>query len=255
LTNGPSTPLRTDPSTPPRTGLNSEASPATFLRRTGLLLSSLLLDVGIVLASYALALSLKFDGNVPTESWRQLAWAGPLIAFAYILAYQVFGVYRTAWQYGSVRDALNLALAVGVVTTGILSVNVLLPHRPIPLTVNVISAAFIFLFHGMARLLPKLWAGTPLSAVDASQQERVLIVGAGEMGQHLARELGQNRSQPYRPVCFVDDDQTLKGKRIHGVPVAGGRYDIPLAIDKYRVDLVAQPCRLSSLQAYKKSSL
>src|SRR5687768_16173492 len=84
------------------------------LRRAAHLALSLALDVGIVFGSYALALSLKFDGDVPAESWRQLAWAGPLIAFAYILAYQILGVYRTAWQYGSVRDAILLAAAVGV---------------------------------------------------------------------------------------------------------------------------------------------
>ena len=59
-------------------------------------------------------------------------------------------MYRTAWQYGSARDAVFLVAAVGVVTAGVLGVNALLPTRPIPLTVNVISAAFIFLFHGMA---------------------------------------------------------------------------------------------------------
>jgi FlaA1/EpsC-like NDP-sugar epimerase len=215
-------------------------SPATGpIARTVRLLLSFLLDIGIVLGSYALALSLKFDGSVPGESWRQLAWAGPLIAFAYILAYQAFGVYRTAWQYGSVRDAVFLAAAVAVVTTGILGVNVLLPHRPIPLSVNVISAAFIFLFHGTARMVPRLWAGGTTADVDVSQHERVLIVGAGDTGQLLAWELRQNRSQPYRAVCFIDDEPGLKGKRIHGVPVAGNRYEIRAAVERYKIDLVA----------------
>jgi FlaA1/EpsC-like NDP-sugar epimerase len=204
-------------------------------------LGPLVLDVGIVIVSYAVALSLKFDGNVPAESWQQLAWAGPLIAFAYILAYQSFGVYRTAWQYGSVRDAFILALAVGVVTAAVLIVNLLLPKRPIPLTVNVISAAFIFVFHGTARMLPRLWSGASpmVNGYPNRPTERVLIVGAGDTGQLLAWELQHNRSQPYRAACFVDDEPSLKGKRIHGVPVAGNRYDIPEAIEKYRVSLVA----------------
>jgi FlaA1/EpsC-like NDP-sugar epimerase len=87
--------------------------------------------MGIVLGSYALALWLRFDGKVPEESWRQLAWAGPLIGMAYILAYQLLGVYRTAWQYGSARDALMLAIAVALVTGAVLTVNALLPKRPI----------------------------------------------------------------------------------------------------------------------------
>ncbi len=116
-----------------------------------------MLDIAIVLIAYTIALSLKFDGDVPGESWRTLAWAGPLIGFAYILSYQALGVYRTAWQYGSLRDAVLLAVGVTVVTAAILMVQVMLPKRPIPLTVNVISAAFILLGHGMVRMLPRMW--------------------------------------------------------------------------------------------------
>jgi len=214
----------------PRRSLLSSAS------RVGL---SLLLDIGIVFGAYALGLWLKFDGKVPSESWHTLAWAGALIGFAYILSYQALGVYRTAWQYGSLRDAVLLAAAVAIVTAGILAVNALLPKRPIPLTVNVISAAFILLGHGMVRMLPRLWSTAGFPASPETPRQRVLIVGAGDTGQLLAWELQHNRSQPYHAVCFVDDDPGLEGKRVHGVPVVGGRYEIPDAIEKYQVDLVA----------------
>ncbi|HLF72381.1 MAG TPA: hypothetical protein VI759_09550, partial [Dehalococcoidia bacterium] len=207
--------------------------------RAGRVFLSLALDVGIVIGSYALALWLRFSPDaVPGESWRQLAWAGPLIACAYILAYQVLGVYRTAWRYGSVRDAVLLALAVGIVTAGVLTVNVLLPKRPIPLSVNVISAAFIFLFHAVARMFPRVWNTASFGATEAPQQ-RVLIVGAGDTGQLLAWELQHNRNQPYRAVGFVDDDAALRGKRVHGIAVVGGRYNIPVVIKDLAIDLVA----------------
>lgn len=200
---------------------------------------SLLLDIGIVVGAYAIALELKFDGEVPGESWRAMLWASPLIGLAYILAYQALGVYRTAWQYGSLRDALLLAGAVALVTAGILIVNLLLPKRPIPLTVNVISAAFLLLGHGAVRMFPRLWSTAAQPEAKASQRQRVLIVGAGDTAQLLAWELAHNRSQPYRAVAFIDDNEKLKGKRVHGVPVVGGRYDIPAAIEKYNIELVA----------------
>jgi FlaA1/EpsC-like NDP-sugar epimerase len=149
-------------------------------------------------------------------------------------------VYRTAWQYGSVRDAVMLAAAVAVVTAAVLTVNLLLPKRPIPLTVNVVSAAFIFLFHGTLRMLPRLWSGAAVPILDPSApRERVLIIGAGDPGQLLAWELQHNRSQPYRPVGFVDDNAALHGKRVHGVPVLGGRYDIPRIAREQEVSLIA----------------
>jgi FlaA1/EpsC-like NDP-sugar epimerase len=212
-----------------------------MLRRAGGALAWLTIDIGIVIGSYAFALWLRFSPQeVPAESWRQLAWAGPLIGIAYILAYQMLGVYRTAWQYGSVRDALMLAVAVAAVTAGVFAVNVLLPKRPIPLSVNVISAAFIFLVHAMVRMLPRLWTGGWLAPPDVGgPPQRVMVVGAGDTGQYLVADLLRKPNQPYRPVCFIDDDPSLQGKRIHRVPVVGSRNDIAEAAEKYAVDLVA----------------
>jgi FlaA1/EpsC-like NDP-sugar epimerase len=212
------------------------------LRRGGKFALSLLVDIGIVIGAYAIALELKFndiEGGVPGESWRTLLWAGPVIAFAYILCYQALGVYRTAWQYGSLRDAVMLALAVAIVTAGVLGVNALLPKRPLPLTVNVIGGAFLLLGHGMVRMLPRLWSSATQPESNGQPKQRVLIVGAGDTGQLLAWELQHNRAQPYRPVCFVDDDPGLRNKRVHNIPVVGGRYEIPQTIEKYEIDLVA----------------
>ncbi|TEU01152.1 MAG: hypothetical protein E3J29_01160, partial [Dehalococcoidia bacterium] len=68
--------------------------------------------------------------------------------------------------------------------------------------------------------------------------KRVLIVGAGDSGQLVAREFLHNPHWEYRPVCFVDDDPGKIGVRIHGIPVAGDRYQIPELAAKYRVDVI-----------------
>ena len=198
-------------------------------------------DAAIVLGSYALALALRFDGSVPGESWAWFSWAVPLIALAYIFANTVFGVYRTAWQYGGTLDAVYLGLAVSLVTVLAFGVNAMLENRPIPLSVNLISGAFIFLFMGLVKLSPRLLVsgGLPFAGWTAEGAQRVLIVGAGNTGQLLAREMRQNREWNYRPVCFVDDDARKKGMRVHGVPVMGSRHEMPFLVEKMGVNLVA----------------
>ena len=71
-------------------------------------------------------------------------WAVPIIAVAYLFANLVFGVYRTAWQYGSIMDVFYLGLSVTLVTLLVFGVNAMLGHRPIPLSVNLISGASSF---------------------------------------------------------------------------------------------------------------
>ena len=202
-------------------------------------LGTVLFDIAMVCVAYAFALWLRFDGDVPNVSWNYLIWAGPLIGLAYVLAYYVVGVYRTAWQYATARDAVFMVAAIGVVTAGVLGVNALLPTRPLPLTVNVIGAAFVLLLHITGRLAPRMLSQAIVSSSPGAVQKRVMIVGAGDTGQQLAWELQHNRSQSYRGVCFVDDDPSLKGKHVHRLPVVGGRFAIPEAIKKYDIELVA----------------
>jgi len=202
----------------------------------------LFVDFLIVMGSYAAGLLLKFDGNVPGESWRWFLWAVPIVAVAYLFANLVFGVYRTAWQYGSIMDAFYLGLSVTLVTLLAFGINAMLGHRPIPLSVNLISGALILLIMGLVKLSPRLLTGTAApfrAAWGTSSAKRLIIIGAGSTGQLLAKEILQNPQWRYRTVCFVDDDPKKKGVRIHSTPVLGNRYDIPSLVEKYNADLVA----------------
>lgn len=200
----------------------------------------LAIDFLIVMAAYAAGLALRFDGNVPDESWHWFLWAVPLIGVAYLFSNLVFGVYRTAWRYGGLTDAFYLGLAVSLVTLLAFGINAMLEHRPIPLSVNLISGALILLFMGLVKLSPRLISGTAAPLRFGPRPGRgVIIVGAGSTGQLLARELLHNPHWNYRPLCFIDDDPKKKGVRIHSVPVLGNRYDIPTLVDKYSADLVA----------------
>ncbi len=200
----------------------------------------LALDAVIVMACYAIALLLRFDGQIPQESWRWYLYLGPAIALGYLLANSLFGVYQAAWQYGGLRDVSVLAVAVGLATAVTFGVNFSFHHRPIPVSVNLISGALIFLAMGLLRVGPRLSAGNLLALLAGdSDARRVLIVGAGNTGQLLAREFLQNRRWQYRPVCFVDADPRKAGVRIHGVPVQGTAQDIPALVRRYGVDIVA----------------
>jgi FlaA1/EpsC-like NDP-sugar epimerase len=203
------------------------------------LIPVLVVDAAIVLAGYAAALALRFDGDVPSESIETFARAAPLIAGAYIISNVLFRIYRTSWKYAGIYDALNLAISIGVVSMALFAVNAMQSPRHIPLTVNVVAPALILLAMGLVKFWPRLWASrNPFNGYDASVKN-VLIVGAGHTGQLLAREFQQNPRWLYRPIGFVDDDRRLHGVRIHAVTVLGDRFDVPQIAQRRRVDLVA----------------
>ena len=78
---------------------------------------------------------------------------------------------------------------------------------------------------------------------EKRELEKVMIVGAGEAGEKIYREIYTSQNIYKEVVCFIDDDKTKIGRRIHDVLIYGGRHDIQEACDKYKIDeiLVAMP--------------
>ncbi len=199
----------------------------------------LLLDAAMVLAAYAAALALRFDGDVPGESIRFFAAVSWFIALAHIAGNFAFRIYRTSWKFAGIVDAINLALSIGVLSIFLFAINVFLNPRHIPLTVSVTAPALMLIAMGGIKFWPRLWASrNPFGGYDAGVKN-VLIVGAGHTGQLVAREFLQNPRWQYKPVGFVDDDKRLQGVRIHAVTVLGDRFDIADICSRKRVDLVA----------------
>ncbi len=113
-------------------------------------------DAAIVYAGYAGALLLRFRGDVPPESWQRFAYVLPFIAAGYLLANVVFGGYRAGWRYSVFKDVGGLLIGVTLVTGVVFGVNSSLSHRDIPLSVNLLGGALIFLSMWAVRGWPQL---------------------------------------------------------------------------------------------------
>ncbi len=198
----------------------------------------LALDALLIVASYAAALALKFDGDVPRVTMVFFGKVMVLIVLAYIISNYFFGIYRTAWQYAGLADAITLAFAVGLVSILLMGIDVFLNPRHIPLTVTLTAPPLILLSMGVAKLWPRLRTQVSFVA-PAGPVQRVLVAGAGATGQMLVREFLEHPDWGYKPLGFVDDDGRKRGVRIHGVPVLGTRDDIPALAEARRIDVVA----------------
>jgi FlaA1/EpsC-like NDP-sugar epimerase len=199
-------------------------------------IASMALDVLVLAVAYTCALLLRFDGDVPEASTKLAARVFPLIAVAYIAANVPFGVYRTVWAYGSIGDVLNLFRPILLVTIGIFLFSLWIPERHLPLSVILIAGALAFPGMAAVKMRTRLLARAPWATV-ASQ--RLLIVGAGQTGQLLARELQANPELNYQPIGFVDNDPRRLHARIHGLRVLGTDSDLANVIDERDVEVVA----------------
>jgi FlaA1/EpsC-like NDP-sugar epimerase len=202
-----------------------------------------LLDALAVLLAYQIAVLLRFDGAVPHDVVAYFLPSLPVVVLIFVGANLVNGIYWRVWHFAGLSDALALVRAVALALAAVLVIDIAigmpLHKRPVPLSVVLAGSAFTLLAMGAIKLTPRLRRRPHSGAGANSGAERVLIVGAGEAGQGLVRDLRGPANRSYIPVCFVDDDPAKSNLRVHSVPIVGTRADIPMLVERLDVDVVA----------------
>ncbi|HSH78806.1 MAG TPA: polysaccharide biosynthesis protein, partial [Herpetosiphonaceae bacterium] len=171
-----------------------------------------------------------------------------LVLVAIPLIFRLRGVYSRYWRYASVEELLLLTTSVGGAVAFIGTVSVIGPWL---LYGNVLvprSIPFIFLLIAIVatagpRLLVRLSTYNKSREAGNGGTRRALVVGAGDAGHVIVREVGRNAQVGLEIVGFVDDDPAKQSVRILGVPVLGNRHAIPRLVAQYEIDrvIIAMP--------------
>lgn len=201
----------------------------------------LVAHVGLAALSNWLAFLLRFDGAIPLREWELFASLLPLLLTIRALTFYPFRLYDDLWRYTSLWDLRNLTLSIATSSLAYAGVIRLgLGVRAYPSSIFVIDALLLLCLLAGLRLFPRLIRETGWSGIG---RKRVLIVGAGDAGAMIVREMRTHPSYGYRPIGFVDDNPAKIGHRIHGVRVLGGRDRLSHIIAEQTPDavLVAMP--------------
>ncbi len=218
--------------------------PATLIHpRTAVIMH----DLVMVALAWWLAKLLRYAllGNVE---------ATPLLAseFLIVLAAQtsVFiwtGLYRGLWRFASMPDLWNIVRGVilGAILVGI---ALFLYDRleGVPRTVLLIYPVILAILLGLPRIVYRYWKDSHLDLFQDGQVRKVLVLGAGRAGEGLVR--GLRCDSRYRIIGFLDDNKTLSGARIQGLPVLGGIDRLPDIAHELAADmlLIAMPSATAS---------
>jgi len=226
-------------------------------------LPQLALDAGLVALAYYLAYRLRFDEGIPPWYmdlfWRTLAFAivGSLFCFVLVGMYRHWMRYSSQREYfkiaqGVVLSVLALIGYVAVVQPQLISTGIGFVARSVPTGVLALFALLTGAFMIGTRWLTHLVHERPFNGFRARRDARsVLIVGAGDGGQLLLRELLRNPNLGYRPVGFIDDDSKKKGMRVDRVPVLGTTAELADVLEDWEPDevLIAIPSAPGTLRA------
>jgi FlaA1/EpsC-like NDP-sugar epimerase len=213
----------------------------------------LVFDAVLIVAAWRLAFFLSFDKAIPVYYRHFLDW--PVVAEVVaitLVTFVAFGFYNRWWRYVSTSDMWGAfrGVAIGSTLTFLALYAVppahtsRLPHR-IPALHFLILLAFV----AGTRLLARTLIERPPAGLVARGKE-VLIIGAGDAGQLMVREMQRNRQLHYTPIGFVDDDPRKRGTRIVGVRVLGTTDDLAHILRDNKPDevLIAIPSAPGSVR-------
>ncbi|TDK23331.1 polysaccharide biosynthesis protein [Luteimonas aestuarii] len=148
-----------------------------------------------------------------------------LVLAAQGIVFWKVGLYRGVWRFASVPDLINILKAS---VFGVLAIMLVLfafgrMLDAVPRTVLLLYPLLLTAMLGMPRLLYRAWKDHGLTRTDQTAM-RVLILGAGQAGETLVRDL--RRAGAYVPVGFLDDAAKLRGSHLQGLPVLGRIEDV-----------------------------
>ena len=200
----------------------------------------ILYDLIVVTGSYFAALWLRFDcrfSDIPIHfltPWLQFA---PIYAVVCIITFWKLRLYQSMWRFVSFVELERLSVA-SVCLAVFHAVFITIFIRRMPITYYVIGAIFQFLLTALVRFAYRFWILMRGKETKKTTQSRVMLIGAGEAGQMLLRDLHGAGDSNERVCCIIDDNQGKWGRFIDGVPIVGGRDDIFLNVEKYKIEKI-----------------
>ncbi len=201
--------------------------------------SQFLIDVGVLMIAFWLAVLVRFDWQVPHHLRRQLLLVLPYVVILQYAFLSGFGITRFSWRYVSLRDAVRIFFAMATVTALLVALRFASPvlaesfpsarYGIVPLGVLLGDFGLAFLGLTGVRALRRMIGERHASKIHQrveKPREPTLLVGAGQGGFLVAQEISRRPDLGMLPVAFVDDDPRKQGAVIHGIKVMGTTADL-----------------------------
>jgi len=196
-----------------------------------------LVDFALITASFTAAYFIRLEGSGFAWQRHVFNMSLPVLLVSRYIFFVLFGLYRGVWRYAGARDAAAIfGAVVASETATFLFIWATVPWGGFPRGIYAVDILVCSLLIGISRFWERGVAHALRTFVGRGGQRRMLIVGAGQSGRSLLRELRESRG--IRVIGFVDDDARLRNRRIQGVPVVATLEQIGWALGRYAPDEV-----------------
>lgn len=212
------------------------------------MLGKLGLDLLFWLLATPLAIWMRYDWSIPNSSelhWSVIIFSTLGFISLKIGAYFLFNLHLQSWSKFAFADLSNIVKAV--ISVAFFATLILLSvanNFGLARSLGILDGLLTLMFMGSIRWISRYWRETRLeNHVSPDQRKRVLVIGAGEAGSLVVREMLRHPETGLYPIGFLDDNRRKIGQQIASVPVLGTSNDLEIAIRSHAVNevLIAIP--------------
>ena len=199
-----------------------------------------LYDIVFANLAYGFALWLRFDfrfSQIPANYFYGWLYFVPIFAVLVIIVFSCFRLYNSVWRYVSYVEMIK-TLAGCIILGALQIIGTLIITCRLPISVYVMGFMVMFVFLMGIRVSYRAARVVYRSIVKRENLERVLIVGAGEAGRILLREIRLQNPIKSQVICFADDAKGKQNKVIDGVKVKGRTKDVPTLVNELDIDRI-----------------
>ena len=203
----------------------------------------LIVDVITIIGVALISLLIRFDGYITSHYLHQMIDALPIMVISYIVMLLSMHLYTRIWRYAGMREMVAVLIATtlgaGLFYTGMYVFDKSLP-RSIYLISWILSTGIIGIGRMVLHYIAMRYGGKQSTDAD---MVNTLIIGAGDAGATIAREIERYHKRSRKVIGFIDDDESKFNRLMGGVRILGNRHDIPSIVKENKVKeiIIAMP--------------
>ena len=203
----------------------------------------LIVDVITIIGVALISLLIRFDGYITSHYLHQMIDALPIMVISYIVMLLSMHLYTRIWRYAGMREMVAVLIATtlgaGLFYTGMYVFDKSLP-RSIYLISWILSTGVIGIGRMVLHYIAMRYGGKQSTDAD---MVNTLIIGAGDAGATIAREIERYHKRSRKVIGFIDDDESKFNRLMGGVRILGNRHDIPSIVkeNKAKEIIIAMP--------------
>ena len=203
----------------------------------------LIVDVITIIGVALISLLIRFDGYISSHYLHQMIDALPIMVISYIVMLLSMHLYTRIWRYAGMREMVAVLIATtlgaGLFYTGMYVFDKSLP-RSIYLISWILSTGVIGIGRMVLHYIAMQYGGKQSTDAD---MVNTLIIGAGDAGATIAREIERYHKRSRKVIGFIDDDESKFNRLMGGVRILGNRHDIPSIVKENKVKeiIIAMP--------------